>query len=239
MLSIGVQADWRKLLMANYPVDAALLLPYVPFGTSLDTWEGDCYVSMVGFQFMRSRLNGIPIPFHHSFEEVNLRFYVFREEEGVRKRGVVFFREYVPRPAVTFIANTVFHEHYETIPMRHQWQQQADTLLVSYGWKKKQWHSMEIESHSQLNPLISGSPEEFFTEHYWGYTQLHASKTMEYRVDHAPWETYRTLSYQVNIDFETNYGKPFSFLNHLSPASVFLAEGSPMTLHKSQMFEKV
>ena len=50
-------------------------------------------MSLIGFLFNRSRIFGIPIPLHQSFEEVNLRFYVRRGD----KRGVVFIRELVPR----------------------------------------------------------------------------------------------------------------------------------------------
>ena len=40
------------------------------------SYEGRCYVSLVGFLFQDTRLKSVPIPFHRTFEEVNLRFYV-------------------------------------------------------------------------------------------------------------------------------------------------------------------
>ena len=51
-------ADWRNLLMLNYAVDAALLAPFVPRGTELDLWRGEALVSLVGFQFLKTRLRG-------------------------------------------------------------------------------------------------------------------------------------------------------------------------------------
>ena len=69
-------ADWRHLLMLNYSVNPALLQPFVPAGTELDQFDGKTYASLVGFEFNNTRLSGIAIPFHRSFEEVNLRFYV-------------------------------------------------------------------------------------------------------------------------------------------------------------------
>lgn len=86
-------AEWKWLAMANYVVDPSLLEPLVPRGTELDSHDGLVYVSLIGFLFNRSRIFGIPIPLHQSFEEVNLRFYVRRGD----KRGVVFIRELVPR----------------------------------------------------------------------------------------------------------------------------------------------
>lgn len=37
--------------MLNYAVDAALLEPSVPAGTELDAFEGNTYLSLVGFEF--------------------------------------------------------------------------------------------------------------------------------------------------------------------------------------------
>ena len=65
--------------MLNYEVDAGLLLPFVPAGTELDHWREKVFVSLVGFQFLKTKLLGFAsIPVHSNFEEVNLRFYVLR-----------------------------------------------------------------------------------------------------------------------------------------------------------------
>src|SRR5512141_1748910 len=97
-------AEWNNLLMLNYAVDASLLEPFVPAGTELDAFDGKTYLSLVGFEFNRTRVLGFAVPFHQNFEEVNLRFYVRRGS----KRGVVFIRELVPRYAVAAIARWVF-----------------------------------------------------------------------------------------------------------------------------------
>ena len=39
-------------------------------------------MSVVGFMFADTRIRGIAIPFHRTFEEVNLRFYVKRSVDG-------------------------------------------------------------------------------------------------------------------------------------------------------------
>jgi len=233
-LSLKVKADWRKLIMANYIIDPAMLYPLVPKGTTLDFWENEYYISLVGFMFQKSQLNGIPIPFHQSFEEVNLRFYVKRMEGELQKRGVVFIREFVPKPAVTSIANGLFHEHYETIPMKHVLDLQQDHQRIQYSWKKNKWHSLEMTTAIESQPLTPGSQEDFFTEHYWGYTQLNDETTLEYFVDHHPWEIYPTRSFSINVDFEMCYGPTFGFLGNKKPTSILLAEGSAIALEKSK-----
>ena len=90
-------AEWRDLLMINYEVDPSVLKDRVPLGTELDLEDGRCYVSLVGFMFLKTRVLGFPIPFHRNFEEINLRFYVKRELPDETRRGVVFIKELVPR----------------------------------------------------------------------------------------------------------------------------------------------
>jgi len=98
--------------MANYFIDPELLLPLVPRGTQLDFWDNQCYISLVGFMFDHSELNGIAIPFHQSFEEVNLRFYV-KYFDGIEwKRGTVFISEIVPKWGIASIANNLYKEHH-------------------------------------------------------------------------------------------------------------------------------
>src|SRR4051812_41450693 len=83
-------ADWRWLVMLNYRVPASLLIPLLPRGTELDLWNGAPYVSVVGFMFERIRILGVPVLFHQSFEEVNLRFYVRRITSDETRHGVTF-----------------------------------------------------------------------------------------------------------------------------------------------------
>src|SRR5262245_38215678 len=103
-------AEWRDLIMANYEVDPSLLASRVPAGTKLDLHEGKCFVSIVGFMFLDTRVLGFLVPFHVNFEEVNLRFYVRREVGEETRRGVVFVKEIVPRFAIAAVARTLYGE---------------------------------------------------------------------------------------------------------------------------------
>ena len=95
-----LSAVWRNLVMLNYEIEPDILRPLVPQGVELDSWKGKYFVSLVGFQFLDTRVLGMPIPFHRNFEEVNLRYYVRRRVEKGWRRGVVFVKEVVPRWAI-------------------------------------------------------------------------------------------------------------------------------------------
>jgi uncharacterized protein YqjF (DUF2071 family) len=224
---IFLKAEWRKLAMANYAVDPKILEPYVPHGTELDFWNDTCYVSLVGFMFVDTKIKSLKIPFHVNFEEVNLRFYVRYNDSGQWKRGVVFIREIVPKFALTFVANTIYGENYETMPMLHQWDRQTDFQTVQYQWKKaNQWYGLKLKAALQPQPILADSEAEFITEHYWGYTKRKNRQTSEYAVEHERWDIYDVLEYNIDVDFGKVYGKPFEWLTDAKPASVFLAEGS-------------
>ena len=90
-------AEWRKLILANYAIDPEILAPFAPKGTELDFFNGTCYVSLVGFMFLNTKILGLSIPFHKNFEEFNLRFYVKRKTTEGWQRGVVFIKEIVPK----------------------------------------------------------------------------------------------------------------------------------------------
>ena len=236
MPSLFLTAAWKKLLLANYPVEPAALRPLVPIGTELDTWEGTTYVSLVGFQFRDVRVRGLSIPFHRHFPEVNLRFYVRYKDEGKWKRGVVFVREIVPLRAVTFVANNLFQERYITLPMRYHAHSSAEAdQEVSYSWKYLgHWNRLSATAEAMPHPLHEGSAEEFITEHFWGYAGGDGRATGEYEVAHPRWDVYDVQQYTVDCDFGGLYGPAFAGLRERKPATVFLAEGSAVEVYSKR-----
>ncbi len=220
-----LKAEWRKLAIINYEINPKILEKYLPKGTELDFYQGKCYVSVVGFMFLNTKLLGLPIPFHRNFEEVNLRFYVKKKEENKWKRGVVFIKEIVPKPALSFVANSVYKENYITNPMKNKINQKDQELLIKYSWKDKKWHSIEIIAENKPLKMKNNSEFEFITEHYYGFTKKE-NKTSEYEVCHPKWDYYLIKNYQLKIDFQKVYGNDFECLNFQKPISVMLAEGS-------------
>lgn len=230
-------AAWRRLVLLNYRIDPELLDPYLPAHTELDLWHDTCYVSLVGFMFQNTRVRGLRIPFHINFEEINLRFYVRRNEPGEGwRRGVVFVREIVPRPAIAWVANTLYRERYQARPMRHRHVQLPDGLEVEYAWRDAgRWQAFGVQTENQPQDIRAGSEAEFITEHYWGYARWDTRRSMEYQVEHPRWQVYPVQGWHCQIDFGAVYGPAFSVLNDAGPLSVFLAEGSDIVVRKGQL----
>ena len=228
-------AEWRNLVMLNYAVEPSLLEPLVPRGTMLDAWRGVTYVSLVGFLFADTRLLGIPIPWHRTFEEVNLRFYVRRHVGDEVRRGVTFVREIVPRLAIATTARVVYNEPYVALPMRHTFGPRRNDgvpALVDYGWRSAgDWCTLSAEPVGDGRPAPEGSHEEFITEHYWGYTRQRDGSTVEYRVEHPRWRVWNVERAVVSGDVSELYGPVLATILRAPPSSAFLADGSPVVVH--------
>lgn len=229
-------AEWRKLLLVNYEVDPNLLKPYLPHKTELDSWNGTHYVSLVGFMFLNTKVFGLKVPFHINFEEVNLRFYVRHFDGENWKRGVVFIKELVPKPLISFVANTLYNEHYASRKMYHSWKDLANGMQIEYGfYEKGRSQSMSVTTSKTAVEIPVNSETEFITEHYWGYSAISEKKTTEYQVTHPRWLAYEVMDHQVDLDFGLVYGNDFSLLNDQTPRSVMLAEGSEITVESKKI----
>ncbi len=226
-----LNARWENLIMANYAVDPFVLLPFLPKGVELDTFNGKAFVSLVGFMFKDTRLFKMPIPLLGTFEEINLRFYVVRKEGNGWKRGVVFINETIPFKPVAWVANWLYKEHYISIPTKHTWNINDENKEIIYEWKVgADWNHIKVNASNNKLPMEEGSVEQYIFEHYYGYTKVDNNTTQEYRVNHPRWETNKINAYEINCDFGKMYGKEFEFLNNEQPDNVIMAEGSEVSV---------
>ncbi|MGD0546819.1 MAG: DUF2071 domain-containing protein [Terracidiphilus sp.] len=224
-------AEWKNLSMFNYAVNSSLLEPFVPSSTELDAFEGKIYLSLVGFEFNRSRVSGLTVLFHQAFEEVNLRFYVKRSG----KRGVVFISEFVPKFAVAAVARLAYKEKYLCVPMAHRIETHTEGHITSaeYTWGSGQNRcSMRIETEGASYLPPDGSLSQFITEHYWGYSAQPDGGSVEYEVQHPQWSVRNSKRAVFSGNPVGIYGADFAQVLTRDPDSAFVAEGSPVTIFK-------
>ena len=230
-----VTAEWRYLAMLNYPVDREILRPLAPPGTELDLWDGEAYLSLVGFLFLNTRILGVAVPFHQNFEEVNLRFYVRHKAQGEWRRGVVFVKEFVPRRAIAGVARAVYNENYATASMTHSIDSSGGFLrpggTVAYTWRAREGRGrIAVRTAGEARLPAQGSHEEYIAEHNWGYSVQRNGGTKEYRVEHPPWKVWNSQSAEFDGDVESLYGDRFVDCLSAPPRSAFVADGSAVTV---------
>ena len=225
--------------MLNYEIEPALLQPFVPRGTELHSFEGRTYVSLVGLRFAHTKLFGlISVPFHSDFDEVNLRIYVRRREGSEIRRGVMFIREIVSLPAVTFLARMAFAENYRTLPLRHSIDLTDSGGSIEYSWKAKQLlFRIHAQTQGTSSLAANGSLEQFISEHYWGYSRRRDGRSLEYHVAHEPWRIWRASNAAFEGDGAALYGSDFGSVLSWPPRSAFIADGSAVLVYAARRID--
>ncbi len=221
-------ARWANLALFQFAVPDEVLRPHLPDGLELDRIaHGKAFISLVAFDFENVRVFGIPWPLHTRFPEINLRFYV---KQGDR-RGVVFIKELVPRPAVAFIARWCYNEPYAVAPMRSRVTRTGPgvtfTHQIRYGGRK---HFIQATGDARLITEAEGSEPHLFKEHSWGFGRGTDGRTSVYQVEHPIWRTYPVTSYLLDLDWSLIYGPEWAFLQAQAPHSVVMAEGSAISV---------
>jgi uncharacterized protein YqjF (DUF2071 family) len=236
---VFLTARWIRLAMLNYEVDPGILRNLVPAGTELDTWEGRCFVSVVGFQFRDTRVRGLAVPFHRDFEEVNLRFYVKRTVDGEVRRGVVFVKEIVPLRAVAFVANVLYGEKYVALPTFCEDRIDGESRSLAYGWHHD-GRRCRLALTAEGDRYLPGehSEEAFITEHYFGYARQRDGSTLEYQVEHPRWNVWRARDPELTCDAAALYGASFASPLSARPTSSFIADGSEIVVRRGVLLDR-
>jgi len=236
--SVFLTAQWRWLVMLNWPAPEELLARHLPRGLELDLWQGRPYVSIVGFMFRDTRLRGWRIPWHRTFPELNLRFYVRRPGEA-SSAGVCFIREVVSLPAVSIVARAAYNENYVTCRMRSRHTRHGDRLAsgdsVEYAWRRRgRWNVVGARTIGAPSTPGVETAEEYFTENYWGYTAQRDGGTKRYRVEHPPWLIWPTTDVTWDCDVAAMYGAEWREVLDPPPESAYLVEGSAVKVYTGQ-----
>lgn len=246
-------ARWTELLLLSFRVPAELIARVAPLGTEPDLYEGQTYISVIGFRFHAARLFGLPVPGHTNFAEVNLRYYVRRNVGDEVRRGVVFVREIVPLRAVAFTANWLYNENYITRPLRSV-QRMAGTELaegdvLEYSWRSRRnacsarenlrargtdpfyWNRLAGRVASPLAAPLDGSLDKFVVDQYWGYVRARDGSTREYGVTHEPWQVATAGNVKWDCEVGANYNGPFAEFLQAEPAHAIVATGSAVRVY--------
>jgi uncharacterized protein YqjF (DUF2071 family) len=221
-------ARWRHLILANYALPEALLTPLLPPGCEPDRRDGRCWASLVGFQFLDTRVLGIGWPGFRNFPEWNLRFYV--HENG--RRGVCFVREFVPSRLVAAIARLTYNEPYRGARMAMQVKDAGGTVTARYSvlWRGKT-HVLQAVGDKPVGRPGPEATETWFKEHSWGYGVSRGGRLIRYRVSHPEWYVYPVREYAVDVDWGRLYGPEWAVMNEAKPESVVLAAGSEVSVY--------
>ena len=167
---------------------------------------------MVGFRFLNTKVMGLALPFHRSFDEVNLRFYIRHKHGNDWRRGVCFVREIVPKSLIAWVARTIYNEPYIAAPMTSivDTFDATKTNHVDYRWTLgKREHRLAATYTGEPTIPADDSEPAFIIEHYWGYNRQKNGSTMEYGVEHPKWRVWKGDNAVFDSDIAGLYGSEF------------------------------
>ena len=239
-------AEWSKLLLLNFAVPPDVVGRLAPAGTEPDLFDGRAYASVVGFLFRHGRLFGFPMPGRGVFEEVNLRFYVRREEAGEIRRGVVFVQEIAPRWIVATVANWLYNQRYVTLPMRCDHSPDGRSVAmgdeVGYQWQTgrgagRRWNRMAARAATDGRLPKPGTLEEFIIDHVWAFVPGRDGATREYHVQRPPWRVAPATDDVWDCDTMATYDSPLAPYLAEQPTMAMIADGSPVRVLRGRRLE--
>lgn len=91
---------WRHGLFVHWPISPDALRPQIPDPLTLETWEGDAWISVLPFVLVNVGLRGSPSATRIAFPELNVRTYVRYRDDS----GLFFFSVDIGNPLVAAAA---------------------------------------------------------------------------------------------------------------------------------------
>ena len=157
---------WDNLLFLHWKYDAAEIQRRLPPGLFVDTFNGQAFLSIIGFQMSAIRVSGLPaVPFLSNLTELNVRTYV-RTADG--KPGIYFFSLDCDHWLAVKIAQLAFGLNYKYaqlkfLPNSHELSCQRSSAAnkADYSW----------EPQGSPGTAAPGTIEFFLLERYIFFTE--------------------------------------------------------------------
>lgn len=190
---------WQDLTFLHYRFAPADVQRLLPDGLTVDTFDGDAYVSLIPFQMRNAAPRFVPaIPYVSSFNETNVRMYVV---DSAGNRAIWFSSLEADRLAIVAFARVLLGFPYVWSSMSSA----GDGSRRSYRTTRRRWPSkphssttIEIEIGDRI---AEPSDLDVFLTARWGtVTQwpMRRGRLRHDPVDHPAWTLHEATL--VHID---------------------------------------
>ncbi len=222
--NIFMTCEWKDLIISTYDVQKSILEHYLPPNTELDLYEGKALMSIVAFTFAKVNFFGIKIPCHQKFGQINFRFYAKSKLDGTK--GVVFIKEFAPKPLIALTANLGYNEPYFYKNIKMAISSSGEQKSIKYSYKNK-YISAEVSCNKES--LKPETLEEFVVDRYVAFVKNHHSQTLQYKIHHRPWKIYKTIHSEINERIRFLLPEKFKKMNLLK---TYVVDGSSVSVEK-------
>jgi len=211
---------WHDLLFLHWPIEAALLRPWIPGALAIDEFSGSAWVAVTPFWMSGIGFRKWPgVPLASRFAELNVRTYVRLAD----RPGVWFFSLDAASRLGVFGARLLYGLPYRTARMWHR----ALGEEILYRSERGPRAGFEAR-YGPTGPAAYSNPgslEHWLTERYCLYAPGDGSRLRRAEIHHAPWPLQPAAATITRNDM-------------LKAASLGVA-GPPTLLHFSRRLEVV
>ena len=216
--SFALNQEWRHLSFLLWIVDKKYILPYIPKGLELDTYNNNAYISTIPFLMKDVMPRFLPsLNYISTFPEFNIRTYVkYKNKSGV------FFLTLDAQSKITCL----FAPYAYGLPYRYA-KGSVQSKNMTYSWRSKRLSdSAELKGYckpfGEHMTASRGSLEEFLFERYCLFTLINNNLCIGY-VAHKPW-VYQIGKAKLEINSFTG-AYNLGIKNLLMPDLVHISDG--------------
>ena len=227
-MSIPLAFEWRHMLFANWPIDPGAVEERLPEALSVQTHDGDAWLSVLPFVNGDTRPRGLPAAVGVDVPELNLRTYVTCEGEP----GIYFFSldmESVPGVLGARFTHRLPY-YYARMSVRER------DGRVSFSSRRLHPGDRPARYRATYGPIGErfraepGSLAAFLTERRRLYTQGSDGAMRYTEVEHEPWPLYEAdVDVAENTLFEAN-----GFRHPAGEPTLYYSPGVSVTTTRSR-----
>ncbi len=182
----AMRQTWNELLFAHWPVAPEELRRFVPAGLTLDTYDGQAWLSIAPFWMSGVRLRRLPtVPTTGRFGELNVRTYATTDGKG----GVVFLSLDADSPLAVWAARTAFFLPYYSAHLDIR--RKGETVVYASRRTHRGAPPGELTiTYRPTGPVFTaetGSLDDWLTARYCLYSADRAGRLYRGEIQHAPW----------------------------------------------------
>lgn len=207
--------EWNKALFLHWAIPFEILRKSVPSHLNPDTFDGDCYISLVAFTMQKIRPRFFPpISFISDFDEINVRTYI----DNDNKKGVYFLNIEAGKSLSAFIAKAISGLPYEKSIIHR-----TDTTYHSRNKRK----GFSLDTAFEVKDVSENKTEldKWLTERYCLYLD-EDNACYRYDVHHKEWILKAVQIKHLDLNYsigEINLNERPPDLSHYSEGIKVLA----------------
>ncbi len=183
--------EWNRALFLHWIIPFEFLRKYVPTNLNIDTFEGNCYISLVAFTMEKIRPKFLPsIDFISDFDEINLRTYI----DNDNKKGVYFLNIEAGKSLSTFVAKIISGLPYEKSKIYRK-----GKFYKSENSKK----GFSLNTEFEVEHILNNKTEldKWLTERYCLYLDKD-KEIYRYDIHHKEWELKNVNIKNLNLNYK-------------------------------------